>query len=138
MNKFVMIAAMLVLVLAFDVTAIADVSQNVGSGISQGIAQQDQSGDVTASGSVNSAANNSNQCVTPQGFGNTGSPHAQAAVLQYNSRSGDINADGTSLSLLQFNSRSGDIKGDGGSPMTLEPALVGSCGQDVQQSGAAG
>ena len=137
MKQLMVVVAMVVTVLAVDVCALAQDSQTVGGQASQNIGQKAESGEVSSSGSATSKGNNSGQCVTPLGFGNTGSMQPQSGVLQDNSSSGDINVDGSSLDVLQFNSTSGNINADGGTPMTFKPGLDGSCGQNVQQSSGA-
>src|ERR687885_2625428 len=104
-----MLAAMLALVLAVAVPAVAQVSQ--------GNANKDTSGNVTDTFSVQSTGNNSNQCVTPLQFGNTGS---------------NQNAQG----FLQYASGAGDLSGAGG-VLTFAPVEVAPCTQQVQQSSAA-
>jgi hypothetical protein len=136
-KKLIVVVAMVVTVLAVDVCALAQNSQTVGEQASQNIGQESESGDVSSSGSATSTGNSSGQCVMPLGFGNTGSLQPQSGVLQYNSSSGDISVDGSSLDVLQFDSTSGGINADGGSPMTFEPGLDGSCAQNVQQSSGA-
>ena len=109
MRKLMMLTAMVALVLAVAVPAVAQVSQ--------GNANKDESGNVTNSFSVLSKGNNSNQCVNPLQFGNTGS---------------NQNAQG----FLQYASSSGDITGTGGT-FTFAPVEVAPCTQQVQQSSAA-
>ena len=109
MKKMMMLAAMVALVLAVAVPSVAQVSQ--------GDANKDISGDVSNSFSVLSKGNNSNQCVTPLQFGNTGS---------------NQNAQG----FLQYASGAGDITGTGGT-FTFGPVETAPCTQQVQQSSAA-
>ena len=104
-----MLAAMLALVLAVAIPALAQVSNEN--------ANENESGDVTATFSVQSTGNNSNQCVTPLQFGNTGS---------------NQNAQG----FLQYASTADDITGTGGT-FTFAPELTAPCTQQVQQSSAA-
>ena len=85
--------------------------------VTQAIGQEDETGDVTTTFTATQSGNNSNQCVTPEQFGNTGSLQNGQAVLQYSSSSGDI--------------------GEGGSTFTFSPSLTGNCDQKVQQSAAA-
>ena len=85
--------------------------------VANGAGNENESGDVAGSFSVQSTGNNSNQCVTPLQFGNTGS---------------NQNAQG----FLQYASSSGDITGTGGT-FTFAPVLSGGCEQTVQQSSAA-
>ena len=113
MKKMMMLVAMLALVLAVAVPAVAQVSQ--------GNANKDTSGDVSNSFSVQSTGNNSNQCVTPLQFGNTGSNQNAQGFLQYASTT-----DGAF----------GDITGTGGT-FTFAPELTAPCTQQVQQSSAA-
>jgi hypothetical protein len=67
------------------------------------------------------SGNNSNQCVTPQQFGNTGSSQNAQPILQYNSV-----ADGAF----------GNIEPEG-SQFTIAPVETAPCTQQVQQSAAA-
>jgi hypothetical protein len=144
MKKLMMLAAMLALVVALAVPALAadrngifsnnndnfdrnndnglvfvnDNGFNNGNpGVSQEIANEDETGNVDLSFSVQSSGNNSNQCVTPLQFGNTGS---------------NQNAQG----FLQYNSTADDLSGEGGD-FTFAPVLSGGCDQAVQQSSAA-
>ena len=109
MKKLMMLAAMLALVLAVAVPAIAQVNNGTG--------QEDETGNVDLSFSVEQSGRNSSQCVTPQQFGNTGSSQNAQGVLQYSSTSGDLS--------------------EGGSTFTFSPSLTGNCTQAVQQSSAA-
>ena len=109
MKKLVMLAAMLALLVAVAVPAIAQVSQE--------IANENESGDVSLSFSAQSKGNNSNQCVTPLQFGNTGSNQNAQGFLQYASEADDLSG--------------------GGSSFVFAPALSGGCTQAVQQSAAA-
>ena len=109
MKKLMMLAAMLALVLAVAVPAIAQVANGVGN--------ESESGDVSPSFSVQSTGNNSNQCVTPLQFGNTGNFQ---------------NAQG----FLQYNSTDDDLSGEGGT-FEFAPELTAPCTQAVQQSSAA-
>ena len=146
MKKLMMIVAMVALVAALAVPAIAQVRQNPnnwnwndpnrgnwnnnpnwnwnnndgfgnGGDISQGLANESESGDVTENFSVTSSGDNSNQCVTPLQFGNTGNLNNAQGFLQYASNSGNLEAEGPSF--------------------TFAPQLNGGCTQQVQQSSAA-
>ena len=110
MKKLMMLAAMLALVVAVAAPAIAQ-------SVNQGLAEKQTSGNVTDTGTVESKGNNSNQCVTPLQFGNTGSQQNVQGVQQYASLSGDI-----------------DLTGGG---FTVAPELTAPCTQAVQQSSAA-
>ena len=109
MKKLMILAAMLALVLAVAAPAIAQVANGVGN--------ENESGDVSASFSVQSTGNNSNQCVTPLQFGNTGSNQNGQAFLQYGSTADDLEAEGSEFS--------------------FSPVLSAPCTQQVQQSSAA-
>jgi len=110
LKKLMMLAAMLALVAAVAVPAIAQQ-------VSQGLAERNQSGNVDSTFTANSTGNNSNQCVTPLQFGNTGSQQNVQGSLQYASASGDI--------------------GFAGPSFTFAPKLTAPCEQTVQQSSAA-
>jgi hypothetical protein len=109
LKKLMMLAAMLALVLAVAAPAIAQVANGAGN--------ENESGDVAGSFSVQSTGNNSDQCVTPLQFGNTGSNQNGQAFLQYNSTADDLSG--------------------GGSVFTFAPELTAPCTQAVQQSSAA-
>ena len=109
MKKLMLIAAMLALVLVVAAPAIAQVTNAVG--------QESETGDVTITGTATQSGSNSNQCVTPLQFGNTGSLQNGQAVLQYASTSGDIELEGSTF--------------------TFSPSLTATCTQKVQQSSAA-
>ncbi len=109
MKKLVMLAAMLALLVAVAVPAIAQVSQELGN--------ENESGNVDLSFSVLSSGNNSNQCVTPLQFGNTGSNQNAQGFLQYASTADDLQAQGGTFSFT--------------------PTLSAPCEQTVQQSSAA-
>ena len=104
-----MLAAMLALVLAVAVPALAQVTHELGN--------ENESGNVDLSFSVQSTGNNSNQCVTPLQFGNTGSNQNTQGFLQYASEAGDLQAEGGEFSFA--------------------PELTAPCTQAVQQSSAA-
>src|SRR5919205_4296661 len=105
------LAAMLAMLLTVAVPAIAQVSFGIGQGI-------EDTGSVTTSTTVTSAGDNSNQCVAPEQFGNTGNVQNAQGFLQYASESGDI----------EF----------GGGSMSFTPSLTNTCKQQVQQAAAAG
>ena len=112
MKKLMMLAAMLALVLAVAVPAIAQVSQ--------GLANEGESGNVTPSFSVQSSGNSSNQCVQPEQFGNTGNLNNAQGLLQYNSTIGGPFG-------AEFE----------GPSFTFAPVETAPCTQYVQQSSAA-
>src|SRR3982750_4739994 len=109
MKKLVMLAAILALLALVAVPAIAQVSQELGN--------EDETGNVELSFSVQSTGNNSNQCVTPLQFGNTGSNQNAQGFLQYASEADDLEAEGATF--------------------TFAPELTAPCTQAVQQSSAA-
>ena len=104
-----MLAVMLALGLALAVPALAQVSNGVGN--------ESESGDVTPTFSVQSTGNNSNQCVTPLQFGNTGNFQNAQGFLQYASEADDLEGEGPEFSFA--------------------PVLTAPCTQQVQQSSAA-
>jgi hypothetical protein len=112
MKKLIMLTAMLGLVLALAIPAIAQVNQ--------GLANEGESGNVTPSFSVQSSGNSSNQCVTPEQFGNTGNLNNTQGLLQYNSTVGGLFG-------AEFE----------GPSFTFAPELTAPCDQAVQQSSAA-
>ncbi len=120
-KKLLILAAMVALVAAVAVPAIAQARLHHGfgnnGGVSQGLGNESESGNVTPSFSVLSSGNNSNQCVTPLQFGNTGNLNNSQGFLQYASGSGNLEAEGPS-----FN---------------FSPELTAPCEQTVQQSSAA-
>ena len=109
MKKLMMVAAVLALVLVVAAPAIAQVTNAVG--------QESETGDVTVTGTATQSGSNSDQCVTPLQFGNTGSLQNGQAVLQYGSDSGDIELEGSTFE--------------------FSPTLTANCSQAVQQSAAA-
>ena len=122
MKKFMLIAAMLALVLVVAAPALAahknnNVHNGNDPGVQQAIGQESETGNVTITGTATQSGNNSNQCVTPLQFGNTGSLQNAQGVLQYASTSGDIELEGSNF--------------------TFSPTLNANCDQKVQQSAAA-
>jgi hypothetical protein len=109
LRKLMMLAVMLVMVLVVAIPAIAQVGQELGN--------EDETGNVDLSFSVQSTGNNSNQCVTPLQFGNTGSNQNAQGFLQYNSTADDLEAEGGTFEFA--------------------PELTAPCAQAVQQSSAA-
>jgi hypothetical protein len=119
LKKLMLVAMMLALVLVAAAPALALNPFTFGtSGVKNETAQSDETGNVTLSFSDQQSGNNSNQCLTPQQFGNTGSSQNAQGVLQYNSVAG------------------GDIQPTG-STFTFAPELTAPCNQAVQQSAAA-
>ena len=96
-----------------------------------GTAQESETGNVNENFSVGQSGSNSNQCVTPQQFGNTGSFQNAQPVLQFNSDAGGFFGDGF------FGDGFGSIEPEGGN-FTFAPSLSGGCTQPIEQSAAAG
>jgi hypothetical protein len=86
--------------------------------VSNGTAQESETGNVTEGFSVDQTGTNSNQCVVPQQFGNTGSSQNGQGVLQFNSLSGEIEPEGNVF--------------------IISPVISGGCTQTIDQSSAAG
>jgi hypothetical protein len=106
-----LLAAMLALLLLVAIPAIAQVSEEFEQEIGD-------TGNVTLNTNVTSSGNNSNQCVAPLQFGNTGNIQNAQGFLQYNSTADDIEFSGSSF--------------------TFTPSLTNTCKQQVQQAAAAG
>ena len=81
-----------------------------------GVANESETGDVNLSFGVSQTGNNSNQCVTPLQFGNTGS----------NQNAQEFSSFGSSVDDVEFE----------GGDFTFAPVLNASCNQAVQQSSA--
>ena len=117
MKKLMMLAAVLALLLLAAVPAIAQVGFGAGQGIGD-------TGDIEANLSVESSGDNSNQCVAPLQFGNTGNIQNAQGFLQYNSTADDIEFSGSSFEFA---------------PVVEPPnPLTPLCEQTVQQAAAAG
>ncbi len=110
MKTLMVLAAGAAVMLVMAVPAVAQVANGLGN--------ENQSGDVSATFSVQSTGNNSSQCATPLQFGNTGSNQNAQGFLQYSSTA------------------DGDLQGDG-STFEFAPELNAPCGTPVQQSSAA-
>ena len=104
-----MLAVVVAMLVVIAVPAIAQVSQELGN--------ETESGDVSLSGTVTGTGDNSNQCVTPLQFGNTGNLQNAQGFLQYNSTADDLSGEGSTF--------------------TFAPVEVAPCTQQVQQSSAA-
>jgi hypothetical protein len=125
LKKFIALGALIALLaVVVAVPALAAVhnhnannNNNSDPAAQQAIGQESQTGDVTIGFTATQSGNNSNQCVTPLQFGNTGSLQNAQGVLQYGSNSGDIQQEGSTF--------------------TFNPTLNATCNQAVQQSAAA-
>ena len=123
MKKLAMLATMLVsMVVVAAVPAIAQVSQ--------GLAERSITGDVNTTFTAESTGNNSNQCVTPLQFGNTGPQQNTQGVLQYGSGSG-------SPFFGPFFSPFGGQIDVTGPSFVVSPSESASCTPNVEQSSAA-
>ncbi len=127
MKKLVMLAAMLALLVAVAVPAIAQVSQELGN--------ENESGNVDLSFSVLSSGNNSNQCVTPLQFGNTGSNQNAQGFTSFDSPV-DTNGFFDDFGFFFPDVFGTDVDLEGGT-FEFAPVLSGGCTQQVQQSSAA-
>jgi hypothetical protein len=110
LKKLMLLLAMLALVLAVAIPAIAQVT-------GENEQETHPTGDVELSTEVKSSGNNSNSCVAPLQFGNTGNLQNDQNFIQYDSTADDI----------EF----------GGSSFSFEPSQEVTCDQKVQQSAAA-
>jgi hypothetical protein len=116
--------------------------------------ETDQTGDVTLDTSIVNTGNNSNQCVAPLQFGNTGNLQNAQGFLQTGSTSNNDsfrNNDNNDLfgnNFFDFNDRNDLFRNnDGGNSvddvdfegasMTFNPEQNVECNQQVQQSAAA-
>jgi hypothetical protein len=96
-------------------------------GVFQGISNESESGDVTPSFSVESTGNNSNQCVTPLQFGNTGN---------FNNAQGSLSFGNGFNNGFGFDGFGNSTELEGGQ-FDFSPVLNGGCTQSVEQSSAA-
>ena len=105
-----------------------------GGGVSQEFEQEtDETGDVSLDTAVESSGNNSNQCVAPLQFGNTGNLQNAQGFSSFGSSSdngfnNDFNND--------FNQNLDDVEFEGSS-FEFNPEQNVQCDQAVQQSAAA-
>src|SRR4051812_9785044 len=111
MRKLITLAAVLALLALVAVPALAQVGL-------ENEQETNNTGDVELNTSVESSGNNSNSCVAPLQFGNTGNFQNEQNFLQYASQADDI----------EFSA------GDG---FTFAPEQSVQCDQKVQQSSAA-
>ena len=111
MKKLMLLAAMLALVLAAAIPALAQV-------VGENEQETDSTGDIEAALEVTSSGNNSNSCVAPLQFGNTGNFQNEQDFIQYKSTADDI----------EFSA------GDG---FSFAPEQAIECTQSVEQAAAA-
>ena len=134
MKKLMMLATMLGLVAALAVPAVAQVSQGIG--------QRSTTGNVTTNFTAQSTGDNSNQCVTPMQFGNTGAQQNAQGVLQYGSNTGsgffpfDDGFFPFGDGFFNDGSSGGNIDLTGPT-FTFAPVLNAPCDPKVEQSSAA-
>jgi hypothetical protein len=102
------------------------------SGVFQGISNESESGDVTPSFSVESTGNNSNQCVTPLQFGNTGNFNNAQGSLSFGN--GFDNGFDNGFGFDGFFGNSTELEGG---QFDFSPVLNGGCTQSVEQPSAA-
>ncbi len=106
-----LLAALLAMLVVAAMPAIAQVTQD-GE-------QEADSGDVDQSFDVTGGGDNSNQCASIQGVGNTGNSQNQLDLIQYASTADDFEFD------------------EVGSDLTVSPANTTSCDQQVNQAASA-
>jgi hypothetical protein len=104
-------------------------------GVFQGISNESESGDVTPSFSVESTGNNSNQCVTPLQFGNTGNFNNAQGSLSFGN--GFDNGFDNGFGFSPFFDGFGNSTELEGGQFDFSPVLNGGCTQSVEQSSAA-
>ena len=90
-----------------------------GSGVSQDVEQDAESGDVDQSFSVTGGGDNSNQCAGIQGVANTGNAQNQTGVIQYASEADDFDFE------------------DNGASIEVSPENSTTCDQQVNQAASA-
>ena len=110
-KKLMLLATLLAMVAVAAIPAIAQVTQE-GE-------QEGESGDLDQSFVVTGDGDNSNQCVSLQGVGNTGNAQNVTDVIQYASEVDDFEFDET------------------GSTITVNPTSTTVCEQEVNQAASA-
>ena len=111
MKKLMLLAALLAMLALAVVPAIAQVGQEGEQEADSG--EVDQSFDVTGGG------DNSNQCASIQGTGNTGNAQNQLDLIQYGSTADDFEFE------------------EVGSDLSVSPVNTTSCEQQVNQAASA-
>jgi hypothetical protein len=125
MRKFVLLAALLVMLVVATLPALAaDRHNHKGRGggdpvLSQDNEQEADSGEVNQTFNVTGGGDNSNQCVGLQGVANTGNAQNQTNLLQYASTIDDFEFDET------------------GSTIEVNPTNTTECNQQVNQAASA-
>jgi len=110
-KKLMLLAALLAMVAVAAIPAIAQVTQE-GE-------QEGESGDLDQSFVVTGEGDNSNQCVSLQGVGNTGNAQNVTDVIQYASEVDDFEFD------------------EAGSTITVSPTSTTVCENEVNQAASA-
>ena len=105
------------------------------NGVSQDIANDSESGDVNLSFDVSQTGNNSNQCVTPLQFGNTGNFQNAQGFTSFNSPV-DNNESFDNGFFFPNDVFGTDVDFEGGT-FEFTPTLNAPCNQSVEQSSAA-
>lgn len=141
LKRFVVLAGVLAMALAFTVPVIADeVSQNVTDQVSQSTDREVDSGDVGQTSEVTDSGSSANQCVGGSGVTNTGNLQPATDLLQFNSVANDFQfEDGGSANVLQVDAVAGDFAFDGGGPqLAVDGSGTTSCGQQGNQAATTG
>jgi hypothetical protein len=111
MKKLMMLAALMAMVALAAIPAIAQLDQETE--------QEAESGDLDQSFVVTGEGDNSNQCVSLQGVGNTGNAQNVTDVIQYASEVDDFEFDEVN------------------STITVSPTSTTVCEQEVNQAASA-
>ena len=111
MKKLMMLAALMAMVALTAIPAIAQLDQETE--------QEAESGDLDQSFVVTGGGDNSNQCVSLQGVGNTGNAQNVTDVIQYASEVDDFEFDEVN------------------STITVSPTSTTVCEQEVNQAASA-
>ena len=106
------------------------------SGVSQGLAERSTTGNVTTNFTAQSTGDNSNQCVAPLQFGNTGAQQNTQGVLQFGSNTGGSFPFFDGFFPFGGTFGGGEIDLTGGT-FEFSPTLSAPCTPQVEQSSAA-
>ena len=108
--------------------------------------EAENTGNVTISTAVSQTGNNSNQCVAPLQFGNTGNVQNAQGFVQsgtpfFNNNNNDNNNDNGFFNHRFFPFFENGLNNNNvefeGSSMTFTPTLTNTCNQSVEQAAAA-